>query len=116
VTKNIRYEHHYDKLIDNRVLEQVAKRGPLQCLTDAELELNRLPVTIDPDPDPVRAWVRFGPHAVLVDAFAERWTERAVGIRFTVGEVEMKTWVYMGAVRSVGQKPPQGDRRPGMIR
>ena len=108
--KNVRYEHHYDQLVDHRILEQIAQRGPLQSLTPPELELDRLPLTISPDPDPVRAWVRFGPHPVLVDAFAERWTERAVGIRFHVGEVAMRTWVYTGAVRPPAPPARQGTR------
>ena len=48
-------------------------------LTD-KLELGREPLTKTPAPKPVRAWVRFGPHAVTVDAEAVAWTGRAVPI------------------------------------
>lgn len=96
---NKRYADHYDRLMDTRVLERVAATGgQLQSLTDAELELDREPVTIAPQPRPVRAWVRFGSTAVRVDAEACRWTERAVGIRFSVGDRELRAWVWSSAV------------------
>jgi hypothetical protein len=99
VGTNRRYADHYDQLVDARILDRIAAAvGPLQSLTDAELELDREPVTIAPRPQAVRAWVRFGPTAVRVDAEACRWTERAVGIRFTVGGRELRAWVWSSAV------------------
>ncbi len=81
VGSNRRYADHYDLLMDARLLDQIAATaGPLQSLTDAELELDREPVTIAPRPQAVQAWVRFGPTAVRVEAEACRWTERAVGV------------------------------------
>lgn len=96
--QNRRYPHHADNLADARILERVSHDGPLQSLTPAELELNRYPLTIDPRPSKGLAWVRFGdtPISVVVDVV--RWTPRAVGIRFMVGEREMRTWVWSSAV------------------
>lgn len=96
---NRRYSDHYDGLMDNRILDRIAATaGPLQSLTDAELELDREPSTISPRPNPVRAWVRFGSTAIQVDAEACRWTERAVGIRFSAGGRELRAWVWASAV------------------
>ncbi len=96
---NKRYADHYDGLMDARILERTAATaGPLQSLTDAELELDTEPLTIAPQPHPVKAWVRFGSTAIRVDAEACRWTERAVGIRFTAGGRELRTWVWSSAV------------------
>jgi hypothetical protein len=49
-----------DGRIGERILERAAASGELQRLTDAELELDRLPMTVDPRPKPAKAWVRFG--------------------------------------------------------
>jgi len=99
VGSNRRYAHHYDKLMDQRIVDQVAaSAGPLQSLTKAELELDTEPVTIDPSPKPVRAWVRFGATPVLVDAEACRWTSRAMGVRFTAGGKQLHAWVWLSAV------------------
>lgn len=96
---NKRYADYYDGLMDARILDRIAATaGPLQSLTPAELELDQLPVTVDPHPRPVHAWVRFGPTAVRVDAEACRWTDRAVGISFTIGEHEYHAWVWSSAV------------------
>ncbi|PNW09516.1 hypothetical protein C1632_10160 [Microbacterium testaceum] len=96
---NRRYARHYDRLMDERILAQTAATaGPLQTLSPAELELDSEPVTIDPHPKPVLAWVRFGATPLRVDAEACRWTSRAVGIRFTVGQEQLQAWVWNSAV------------------
>jgi hypothetical protein len=106
VGTNKRYADHYDGLMDARILERTAATaGPLQSLTDAELELDTEPLTIAPQPHPVRAWVRFGSTAVRVDAEACRWTERAVGIRFTAGGRELRTWVWSSVVTPKVSEP-----------
>ncbi|MGC5172074.1 hypothetical protein ACLQ2Q_15615 [Microbacterium sp. DT81.1] len=86
-------------------MERVANSGPLQTLSDAELELGREPFTRDPQPKPVKAWVRFGETPVLVDAEACVWTSNAVGIRFTVAGKQLKTWVWASAVRTKHPAP-----------
>ena len=70
-----RYAHHYDRLMDNRTLERIAADGPLQTLTPKELRADSLPVTRDPLPKACKAWVRFGPHAVRVDAMVVVWND-----------------------------------------
>jgi hypothetical protein len=84
--------------MDDRILQRVASRGILQSLTNEELELDRRPVTTDPRPARVQAWVRFGATPALVDAEVCRWTADACAIRFRVGETEMKAWVWASAV------------------
>lgn len=93
-----RYAHVIDKRMDDRILDKITHDGELQCLTCDELELGRLPLTIDPNPQPCRAWVRFGATAVQVDAKIDRWTPRAIGIRFKVMDRELRTWVWASAV------------------
>lgn len=93
-----RYAHVVDAQMNERILERAAQTGKLQTLSAAELELDRLAVTIDPIPKPVKAWVRFGETPVLVDAEACRWTSRAVGLRFHVRGREHRCWVWMGAI------------------
>jgi hypothetical protein len=97
---NRRYSHVVDRQIDERILERLAATGELQTLTTAELQLDELPLTVDPRPKPVRAWVRFGENATRVDALALRWTPRAVGIQFDVAGRHLRTWVWASAVET----------------
>lgn len=87
--------------MDARVLQRVAAGGMLETLRPIELQLDLLPVTIDPQPKPVKAWVRFGDTPIIVDAEACRWTTKAVGIRFLVDGAEHRCWVWLGAVTEV---------------
>lgn len=98
---NRRYADKIDRQMDERILERIASDGPLQSLTDPELELDRLPMTKDPKPRPVLAWVRFGPTAARVEAVAVAWTPRAVAISFAVGGREQRAWVWASAVEKV---------------
>ena len=94
-----RYATSVDRQMDRRILERIAaEAGPLQSLTKDELRLDDEPVTIDPRPKPVRAWVRFGATPALVQAEACRWTADAVAIRFQVGDSERRCWVWSSAV------------------
>lgn len=95
---NKRYAAYYDLQMDNRILQRIADENPLQTLTSNELQSDRLPVTRDPQPKPCKAWVRFGPHAMLVDAVVVVWNDVACGVQFTVGEQEMRCWVWANAV------------------
>lgn len=97
-----RYAHVVDRRMSERIrmqeLERLAAEYPLQSLTPAELGLDREPLTRDPQPrQRVRAWVRFGPSAIDVDAVVHVWTERAIGIAFVVGETQHKCWVWSNA-------------------
>lgn len=96
---NRRYADAVDRRVGERILERAAADGPLQRLTDAELELDRLPLTIDPHPKPAKAWVRFGGTPVLVDVLVHRWTPRACGISFEIAGKLMRTWVWASAVQ-----------------
>lgn len=94
-----RYAAHYDGLMDHRIAQRVATTsGPLQSLTPEELNLDVEPMTRDPKPKPARAWVRFGATPLLVDALVCSWTSSAVAIRFTIGDVEHKAWVWSSSV------------------
>ena len=96
-----RYAHHYDRMMDDRILAKVAADNPLQTLTPKELRADSLPVTRDPHPKPCKAWVRFGPHALQVDAVVVVWNDVACGIQFRVGEKDMRCWVWANAVTPV---------------
>lgn len=97
---NRRYADQIDARMNARIVDVVQSSGPLQCLTDAELELDRMPFTRDPQPKPVKAWVRFGNVPVLVDAVACSWTPYAVAIRFEIDGAAHQTWVWTSAVRT----------------
>ena len=103
---NKRYAAHYDRLMDERVLQRVASEFPLQTLTDRELRRDSLPVTRDPQPKPCRAWVRFGPHAFHVDAVVAVWNDLACGIEFSVGDQRMRCWVWANAVSPTESRIP----------
>ena len=100
---NRRYAESIDRRTNERILERIAERDvPLQTLSAIELHLDRYALTIDPLPKPVKAGVRFGSTHVIVDAEACRWTTRAVGIRFRVGEKEHRCWVWLQALETDG--------------
>jgi len=85
--------------MDERIIERfVANAGPLQSLTPDELELDRAPVTIYPQPQRVKAWVRFGPQHTRVDALLVRSTDKAAGVEFTVRDQTYRCWVWGNAV------------------
>jgi hypothetical protein len=77
-----------------------SKRGPLQSLTDRELNLREQPVTIYPHAlqRRVRAWVRFGAEAIRVDAKLVRSTPLAAGIEFHGENETLRCWVWGNAV------------------
>jgi len=93
-----RYAQHFDRLMDQRILERIAAEYPLQSLTDKEIRRDELPMTRDPRPKPCRAWVRFGPHPMFVDAVVMTWNELACGIEFSVGGKSFRCWVWANAV------------------
>ena len=103
---NKRHAQHFDRLMDNRILQRIAAENPLQTLTPHELRKDTLPVTRDPQPKPCKAWVRFGPHATQVDAVVVVWNDLACGIEFTVGDKQMRCWVWANAVTPTGPARP----------
>jgi hypothetical protein len=88
----------YDRYAEDGVILDAAKRGPLQSLTDRELDRGEQPMTHYPRPKKVRAWVRFGPEAVRVQALLIRSTPTAAGIEFRAGEERFRCWVWGNAV------------------
>lgn len=96
---NKRYAHRIDDAMEQRILESfVANKGPLQTLSPDELELDKLPLTVDPQPKKVRAWVRFGGQHAQVEATLHRWTAKACGIRFEIRGKEFHCWVWGNAI------------------
>ncbi|WP_433584535.1 hypothetical protein [Microbacterium hydrocarbonoxydans] len=81
-------------------IREVAKHGPLQSLTERELNLSEQPLTIYPYAlqRRVRAWVRFGPESIRVDARLVRSTPLAAGIEFRCDQVTLRCWVWGNAV------------------
>lgn len=99
---NRRYADSISRQIDERILERhIVDAGPLQTLRPEELELDRRPLTIDPQPKPCRAWVRFGATPARVEARVHRWTDRAVGIEFVVAEQTYRCWLWASAVEPI---------------
>ncbi|GAB3633316.1 hypothetical protein GCM10027421_26690 [Microbacterium shaanxiense] len=88
----------YDRYAAEKQILKASKSGPLQSLTRAEVDLFEQPLTIHPRPQPVRAWVRFGPTAVRVDARLVRSTPTAAGIEFSDGEQTYRCWVWGNAI------------------
>jgi hypothetical protein len=94
-----RLADHYDMRSQHQAILTAARSGPLQSLTDRELALREQPITIYPQPyRPVRAWVRFGPEAIRVDAKLARSTPTAAGIEFRAGDQTFRCWVWGNAV------------------
>ncbi len=91
---------YYDMRSQHHAILTAAKAGPLQSLTDRELDLRDTPVTIYPHAlqRRVRAWVRFGPEAIRVDAKLMRSTPLAAGIEFTAEDQTFRCWVWGNAV------------------
>jgi hypothetical protein len=102
VGTNKRYAAQIDRRMDMRILQRLAQDGALQTLTATELRLDRVPLTIDPRPRQVLAWVRFGNTPALVEADACRWTPDAVGIRFYIETTEYRTWIWASAINPSG--------------
>lgn len=91
---------YYDMQAQHQAILKAAKCGPLQSLTDLELALRETPVTVYPHAvqQRVRAWVRFGPEVVRVDAKLVRSTPLAAGIEFRAEDQTFRCWVWGNAV------------------
>lgn len=97
-TSGARLSAYRDMQSQHHAILAAAKHGPLQSLTDRELDVREQPVTIYPAPKRVRAWVRFGPEAVRVDAKLVRSTPLAAGIEFRAEQKTFRCWVWGNAV------------------
>ncbi|MFS0732963.1 hypothetical protein ABC304_13310 [Microbacterium sp. 1P10UB] len=86
--------------MDQRIVERIAATaGPLQSLSREELGLDTEPITRDPQPKRAHAWVRSVGTPVLVESEVLSWTANAIAIRFIIGSIEHKAWVWSSAVR-----------------
>jgi hypothetical protein len=105
-----RYAERVDRQMGERADEAAIRGLAPTTLTDAELELDSLPLTKTPKPHEVRAWVRYGAVPLKITARAVAWTPRAVALEWTApsGEVH-RAWVWASAVEAVGGGPV---RRP----
>jgi len=90
-----------EKRMHDQAIVDAAKHGPLQTLTEREREVNAQPMTIYPwdAQRRVRAWVRFGPESVRVDARIIRSTPLAAGIEFKAAGQTYRCWVWGNAVQ-----------------
>ena len=95
-----RLQATYDMRSADSAIRSAARSGPLQSLTDRELALRDQPMTVYPHrlQRRVKAWVRFGPEAIRVDAKLVRSTPAAAGIEFRAGEETFRCWVWGNAV------------------
>lgn len=90
-----------DKRLQEQSILAAAKHGPLQSLTERELEVRDQPLTIYPwnAQRRVKAWVRFGPESIRVDAKIVRSTPLAAGIEFKAQGQTYRCWVWGNAVQ-----------------
>lgn len=90
-----------DRRAQEQAIVTAATHGPLQSLTERELEVRDQPLTIYPwnAQRRVKAWVRFGPEAIRVEAKVVRSTPLAAGIEFRAGERTYRCWVWGNAVQ-----------------
>lgn len=99
MTTNRRFAAQVDARMDTRIAERIMRSGEPLSLSSPELQLDVLPLTKTPIPDPVRAWVRYPAAAIQVDAQAVAWTPRAVAIKWPgPGDSEHRAWVWASAV------------------
>lgn len=95
----------YDMQAQHQEILRAARAGPLQSLSDREIGLRHLPLTIYPHPHKVvRAWVRFGAHPIRVDAKLIRSTPLAAGVEFRAEGQVFRCWVWGNAVQDAGHE------------
>ena len=101
VGTNRRYAAQIDERMNQKILDQLAAKYPIQALSEGELRLDLYPVTTDPQPRRVRAWVRFGAIASQIEGDAVAWTPRAVQVKFLLDGKDQRVWVWASAVDRV---------------
>lgn len=92
-----------DMRSQHQAILAAAKHGPLQSLTDRELNLREQPMTTYPRPRRVRAWGRFGAEAIRVDAKLARTTPAAAGIEFCAEQQTYRCWIWGIAVELIDE-------------
>lgn len=97
--------HHFDQLMDARVVEGIMQTGDPDTLDPNQLDLDRELLHRTPKPQLARAWVRHGDHAVEIDVEVVAWKSRAIAIRWPgPGGAEHHGWFWTGAG---GQRRPR---------
>ena len=96
---NKRYAESIDHRMHENVNAMIMRDQKPSSLSDAELELDRLPITRTPTPEIVKVWVRYREVAMRIDAEVVAWTPRACAVRWKTqtGE-EHRAWVWASAV------------------
>jgi hypothetical protein len=83
-------------ITDAAINEAVIRPRPIS-LTPAEI--GELDVVEPPQPEPVKAWVRYPETPIQVEARAVAWTRRAVKVERTMrGGALHQAWVWRSAV------------------
>lgn len=96
---NKRYAGSIDRRQRERANETIMRDGKPASLSDAELELDRLPLTRTPQPERVRVWIHYGDAALRIEAELVAWTPRACAVRWQTNEGhEHRAWVWASAV------------------
>lgn len=92
---------YYDMQAQHQAILSAVRHGPLQSLSGRELGLRETPVAVYPHTAQrrVRAWVRFGPEPICVDAKVVRSTPRAAGIEFRAADRTFRCWVWGNAIQ-----------------
>lgn len=96
-----RLQATYEMRSAESAIKSASRSGPLQSLTDRELDVRNQPVTVYPHAlqRRVKAWVRFGPESIRVDAKLMRSTPQAAGIEFKAEGQTFRCWVWGNAVQ-----------------
>ena len=108
VGSNRRYPDAGAQRSQQRRLLEATRRGPLQSLSDEQLQLGARVVSLAPERSPMwaLAWLRFGDTQVRCTVQVKRWTADAVGVELVVGEELLRCWVWQGAVEWVESPTP----------
>lgn len=94
-----RYANAVDRRMDARIVEKIMRSGQPLGLTEEELQLDIYPLTRDPQPGTVKAWVRYPSASIQLEALAVAWTPRAVAIRWAGPDgADHRAWVWASAV------------------
>jgi hypothetical protein len=84
--------------MNDSIILRIMHSGPPQSLSPEELALETMPVTRAPVSPAIRAWVRYPDGPLQVEGEAVAWSASALAIRWPVGDVVHKAWVWSSPV------------------